>query len=188
MIKLLLDIDDVCADLIDCWLSLYRISSHHQLYKKDITDWDISKFILPEFKDIIYKIIEDPYIYNNIKPIDGALEGYNYLKNKKDANGNPVYEIFFATHSTIGCSGRKYEWLIENGFDVDHHHYIEIYDKSLLSTDIMIDDNFNNVANAQGIGILFNSPWNEKYYDWYPRAYNWKDVIDIIEGAWKESV
>lgn len=181
MISVILDIDDVCANLIEQWLFLYRIPSHHELYKKDITDWDLSKFVKPEFKDTIYKIIENPHIYNNIKPIDGVLDGYNYLKNKKDKNGNPVYDILFATYSTKGCAGRKYEWLLENDFEVNHHDYIEIYRKDLLDADIMVDDNFNNVSKARGIGILFSQPWNEQY-DWFPRANNWDDVIKIIEG------
>ena len=83
--------------------------------------------------------------------------------------------------STKGCAGRKYEWLLENGFEIDHHNYIEIYRKDLLDVDIMVDDNFNNVSKAQGIGILFDAPWNRQY-DWFPRANNWDDVIKIIEG------
>jgi len=178
-----IDVDDTAADLMTCWLRLYRIGVRckHNLQKEDIKDWDIGQYVLPEYKNMIYRIIEDPYIYNNIKPIDGALEGYNYLKNKKDKNGNLQYDILFVTNSTIGCAGRKYDWLIENGFEVNHHNYIEMYRKDLLNVDIMIDDNFENISKTPGIGILFDAPWN-KQYKWYPRANNWDEVISIIEG------
>jgi 5'(3')-deoxyribonucleotidase len=174
MTTVLLDIDDVCANLIEKWLHLYELPSHHKLDREDVTDWDLSKFVKPEFKEKIYQIIEKPQIYNSIKPIDGALEGYNYLKSKE-------YDILFATYSTKGCAGRKFDWLLENGFEVDHNDYIEIYRKELLDVDFMVDDNYQNVSKTSGVGILYNAPWNKKY-EWSIRANNWSDIINIIEG------
>lgn len=174
MTTVLLDIDDVCANLVDKWLHLYELPSHHKLTREDITDWNLSNFVKPGYEEIIYQIIEKPQIYNSIKPIEGAVEGYNYLKNKG-------YEILFATHSTKGCAGRKFDWLLENGFEVDHHNYIEIYRKDLLKVDFMVDDNFKNISSTSGIGILYNAPWNKKY-EWSIRANNWSEIVDIIEG------
>jgi 5'(3')-deoxyribonucleotidase len=180
------DLDDTIFDLMTPWLNLYYIPSKHRLYKEDITEWDLQKFVKPEFKEVIYKIGADPKIYNKVKPISGALESYNYLKNKKNKQGDNLYDIVFATHSFIGCEGRKYQCLLDNGFDVDQKNYIEIYRKNLLNVDFIVDDRIDNVRDTPGVGILFTAPWN-KNIDWFPRANNWEDVINIIEGReeWK---
>ena len=109
-----------------------------------------------------------------VKPVEGALEGYNQLK-------SAGYDIVFVTHATPGCAGRKFEWLIDNGFDVDHRNYIECQRKELINVDILVDDKWENVRDTTGVGILFNTPWNRKY-DWSLRASNWKQVVAIIEG------
>ena len=139
-----------------------------------MTDWDIATFVKPEFRKEIYTYIERPSLYNTIKPIEGSLKAYKYLI----SSGN---DIIFITHSTKGCAGRKYEWLIENGFDVPHKNYIECQRKELINVDILIDDCYENVRDTMGVGILMNQPWNRKY-DWELRANNWQDVINIVEG------
>ena len=169
-----IDIDDVCADLIPAWLQIYKLRSAHVLKREDITDWNISLFVKPEFREEIYSYIEMPLLYNMVKPVAGALDGYNYLK-------SAGYDIVFVTHATPGCAGRKFEWLIDNGFDVDHRNYIECQRKELIDVDILVDDKWENVRDTTGVGILFNTPWNQKY-EWSLRASNWKQVVAIIEG------
>jgi len=168
------DVDDCCADFVPAWLKYYEIRSKHNLLKEELTDWDISNFVRPEFKEEIYTYIERPSLYNTVKPIEGSLEAYNYL-----CSAN--YDIVFITHTTNGCAGRKYEWLIENGFDVPHKNYIECQRKELINIDVLVDDRYDNVRDTSGIGILMNQPWNRKY-DWDLRADNWKEIVGIIEG------
>lgn len=150
-----IDFDDCLADLVSSWLHIYKLRSKHDLTKEELSDWDISLFVQPEFKKEIYTYIERPSIYNSVKEILGAKWAYNYLV---DA-GNDVLII---THSTLGCAGRKYEWLIDNGFDVPHDNYIECKRKELIDVDILIDDRFENVRDTKGLGILINQPWNAK--------------------------
>jgi len=169
-----IDIDDVCADLIPAWLQIYKLRSAHVLTREDITDWNISLFVKPEFREEIYSYIEMPLLYNMVKPVAGALDGYNYLK-------SAGYDIVFVTHATPGCAGRKFEWLIDNGFDVSHRDYIECQRKELIDVDILVDDNYNNCATSRGASIIYSQPWNVKY-DWSLRASDWKQVVDIIEG------
>ena len=174
MTILALDIDDVCANLIPAWLEIYKLRSAHVLKREDITDWNISLFVKPEFREEIYSYIEMPLLYNMVKPVEGALEGYNQLK-------SAGYDIVFVTHATPGCAGRKFEWLIDNGFDVSHRNYIECQRKELIDVDILVDDKFDNVRDTTGVGLLYTNPWNQKY-EWSLWASNWKQVVAIIEG------
>lgn len=169
-----IDCDGIVDDLHKEWLKVYNKIWNDNLRIKNITDWDISKFVKPECGSKIIDLLT-PELYQNISPISGAKEGVEDLRNKG-------YRIIFITTPTKLTFGTKYFWLKQPGFLKSDKEYIETFDKSILAVDILIDDKFENVKNCKGIGILYNKPWNISYN--YPkelRANNWKDVIKIVK-------
>ena len=63
-------------------------------------------------------------------------------------------------------------------------------DKSLLRVDVMVDDHLSNLVSNVCERICLDYPWNrdtskDYAYD-IKRAYNWNDVVNIINNIEKE--
>lgn len=168
-----MDIDEVCANLHEVWLARYNKDYDDNLKSEDITAWEMEKFVKPECGIKIFKYLENPRLYDDVKPINGAVRGINTLKELG-------YRVVFATSAPIENSGRKFYWLRDNGFTLKERDYIEIGDKSLLRGQYMLDDRYDNVATFGGEGCLFTRPWNEKYY-WSWRAKDWDEYISQMK-------
>ena len=169
----LVDIDDVTANLIDAWLMLYNQKYEDKLTRDDIVNWDISLFVKPECGKEIYKWIDTPEIYDIIEPVKNALFSVNKLRK----NNN---RVVFVTASTIGASGRKFRWLNDNGFDVPIRDYIEAHDKSLILGDILLDDGQHNCESTTATPYIFTQAWN-KEFKFEHRVYNWNDFMEQME-------
>ena len=112
MVKLIvfIDIDGFLADLHTVWLRRYNDKYNDQLRVRDIKDWNIHQFTLPECGTSMYEFIEDPTIYDDVQPLMGSLSFVNTLYN------HPSIRTVYATSATVGTMGRKYKWLKDNGF------------------------------------------------------------------------
>jgi len=170
------DVDGVCADLMKRWLFEYNESYSDNLKSEDIKSWDTDLYVKTECGKNIYNYIKYPNekIYNYVEPIDGSINGINFLRENE-------YKIIFVTAFEPKFSYVKFNWLNKWGFLKEKSEYVETLDKSIIGCDFMIDDKFENVESCSGIGVLFTQPHN-KNNDWYPRANNWTEVIKIIEG------
>lgn len=162
---MLIDIDDTCFSLVDNTLKRYNEDYSDSLSPEDITEWNISKFA--KCGKRIYEYFEDPSIYDDIEIISGAKQGIQTLKDMG-------YRVVFATHSTVGASGRKYKLLKDYSLIEREDDYIEAKDKSLITCNYMIDDKYENVVNCFGEGFLFSQPWNKQYT--HKRFSNWSDI------------
>lgn len=171
--NILVDVDDVCADLVSRWLSLYNEDFNDNLTKADIQSWNIAEYVKPEAAESIYEYLERDDLYDDVHPITGALLGIERLRNMG-------HRIIFVTTATKGHAGKKLEWLQKHGFlspnkinDID---YVECADKTLINGDLIIDDRFTTVEKFGDRGILFTQTWN-KHKKWIIRADTWSDII-----------
>lgn len=168
------DVDDVCADLVPHWISLYNEEYNDTLCPEDMLEWNILNFVKPECGEDIFKYLKgERNIYREISPVKGALK---YTKLLKERDYRLVYVTFRGPFSN---SGRKFMWLYQNGFVEDEADYIETNDKSLIYADYMIDDNWENVINFRGTGVLYSRPWNNKYNSVF-RVNTWREFYDFI--------
>ena len=153
------DCDGVCADLTSEWIiNRYNNDWNDNLKHEDITDWNVHQFVKPECGLKIYDYLQDPSLYDNVIPIEGAINGVFYLKSLG-------YRVIFVTHSTQGHSGRKFRWLFQHGFIEVEDDYVECKDKSLVNASYLLDDYVVNVNSFRGQGVLFT-----------PRCDNWTEV------------
>lgn len=166
------DVDDVVADLTGAWVKKYNRKYRDNLQREAITDWNVSKFVVPECGEKVFEYFESKTLYNSIKPVKDSLEGVNLLKT--------LSRVIFVTCPTIGTAGRKYLWLKEHGYIDDLTDYIEAKDKSLVKYTYIIDDKYDNVKH-NNLNLLFNQPWNRKYS--YPNRVNsWREIINLRGG------
>lgn len=167
---LAIDVDGVVADLHPVWLARYNKDYNDNMTVEDWTEWNIENLVKPECGQKIFEYIREPNIYDEVKPIEGALEKIQDLKN--------YHRIIYVTSSEPSVSGRKYYWLKEHGFVKNRMDYVEALDKTLICARYLIDDDFYNVKNfthgSNRFGILFDQIWN-RGQSWKYRIKGWKD-------------
>jgi 5'-nucleotidase len=170
-----LDVDDVCASLIPKVLEIYNKSYDDNLTENQITQWDISKFVKPKCGKKIFKYFEKPKIYDDIVPVTFALDGITMLRKQ----GARIVYVTAALPGTMDC---KFKWLKKWGFIENREDYIVAKDKKLISgIDMLIDDNYDNIASFPGYGVLYAKPWNMSF-DYKPRINDWNDLIEKIRS------
>ena len=147
-----LDCDDVVLDLISSWLSSYNRKFDDNLKEESITEWNISEFVKPEAKSAIYDFIHKPRVFSKAKPVDGALEAVNYMK---EHNSRVIYV------TANDPANVKFGWLKDHGFIENKDDLIVASEKSLIIADMIIDDKYENVYYFNGKGVLFTKPWNK---------------------------
>lgn len=167
----IVDVDDTVLPLVEEVLRWYNLDTDEGILKSDIKDWNIGSFVKDGNKLCGY--FGNPNLYNNIKPVYMALWGITNLRKMG-------FRVVFATSCAKGSEGRKFKWLNDNKFNVKEEDYVELKDKSLLNGDLIIDDNYKNVMNFKGFGILVSQDWNEKYE--YPfRSHSWVETIKMVK-------
>ena len=164
------DCDDVVLDLVENWIKLYNKDFNHNLKKESITDWSISKFVKRAAKKHIYSYIEKGEVFSTSKPVPNALETIQWLKEL----GHRVIYITANDPENV-----KFKWLLDNNFIDDIDDFVVAYDKSLILSDFLIDDRWENVKDRHG-GILYSQPWNLKY-EFENRVDNWQDFKEKFE-------
>jgi len=179
---ILVDVDDVVADLITPWLNWYNNTYVDNLKPEDITDWDISKFVKPRCGQHIYDFVNHPGTYKwFVKPVRGARRVINALRAKEN-------RVIFVTAFNDGVkNGVKLDWLNWYGFKVMPFDYFEMNDKSMIAGDFLIDDGWHNIETSIATyPFLYTKPWNTKY-DYNNRVSNWKEIAKLFNikvGLW----
>lgn len=174
MKRVLVDVDAVVADLIPVWLGFYNKDYDDNLVASDIFKWGIHEIVKPECGAGIFNYLERTDLYDNVKPIDGAISGVQWLRQHS-------YDVRFVTS---GVFESKIRWLGRHGFLMGEnwlysHDVVVAHDKSIINADIMIDDNIKNCENFKGKSVLFAQPWNTGSHPWF-RADGWVDVIQYL--------
>jgi 5'-nucleotidase len=166
------DVDDTVADLLTAWLRRYNNDFHDWLRPEDITEWDITKFVKTDCGVSIYKYLEDPDIYNDVTPIEGAIQGVKLLR----AAGHRVIFV------TAGGEASKFEWLLKYEFLDNRKDYVRCVDKSLIRADVLIDDGPHNLKDFIGERIMMLRPHNarERAEGKYWIACGWYEIPDMI--------
>ena len=75
-----IDVDGTIADLAEIWLARYNKDWNDNLKKKAWIEWGVDKFVKPECGIKIFDYLEDPTIYDDVLPIEGAKEGVDWLR------------------------------------------------------------------------------------------------------------
>jgi 5'-nucleotidase len=174
---IMVDVDGVVADLHSVWYKLYNEEYGDDLTHERVTDWEVHKFVKPECGKHIYTYLDIPGLYDEVKPIDGALTGVQYIRNLG-------HRVVFAT-SGLSQAYAKYLWLESKGFEPGNwgSDFVSVHDKSLLKGNLLVDDAFHNVqAFSSRTSILFTYPHNANAAWYGHRAKNWHEVTQIINS------
>lgn len=170
------DVDGVVADLLPVWLDRYNTDYADILTVYDITKWGLHEFVKEECGEKIYDYLIMRDLYDDVKPIDGALTCINFLKEKSNIR------IIYVTSTPIESSGVKFRWLVKHGFLQEHEikNYVEATDKSLIYAELLLDDGYHNIRTFLGKAVLYLHPYNEAEVCQY-KVKNWVDFYHKFE-------
>lgn len=152
---LYIDMDGVVADFDK---AITKLAPNIPL--GDGPDYEVRSAMLDEI------VIKNPGFFEGLKPIEGAIEAIEELKDK--------YDVYFLStpmsavpHSYMG----KKIWIKEKFGEWANKRLILTHRKDLCIGDILVDDRLKNGAGEfNGMRILFGG-------DLYP---SWKEVLNYL--------
>jgi len=192
--RIICDIDGVVADLHTEWYRRYNADWHDNLTVEKVTSWDLTKFVKPECGANIFAYLLQPDLYEQVQPIEGAIEAVKELQSR--------YNVLFATGCAFGTADQKVWWLQRYGLTEPEgvfypKNFVAIQRKELLVGDILIEDHPETVlrwlmVHSEGAAIHFLRPWGDPHIaDLYEDhrcavATSWAEVLEILEMQEKE--
>lgn len=180
-IVIAVDIDGTVADLYTELFRMYNEDFNDNItYREAMGGYDSKTWKLkPECTDI-ESYFERPHLYDNVQPMQGALEGIKYLRELG-------YRIVFNSTCFINRSDDKLKWLVRETFLKDTKRlfkdWMVVSDKSLINAHIMIDDRPENIYKFKGIGIIFDQPYNQDAIA-DARLKGWDDIVRVMSNLY----
>jgi 5'-nucleotidase len=179
MLTIAVDMDEVLADLVPKWLSVYNKEWDDNLVKEDLLEWDITKFVKPECGDKVYEIIMRDGFYVDLDIIPGAQEGVEALQGMG-------YNICIASASPRTAYADKHNWIKKHFPTIDTDNIIFTKNKSLVKADLLLDDGVHNLESFTGFKVLFATPWNQTE-ERFVRVNGWEEFVLLasrIKNVW----
>ena len=175
------DVDGVTADLYTELFRMYNEDfNDNKTYQTAMREYESETWDLkPECKDI-EAYFDRANLYDNVLPMPGALEGIKYLREEG-------YRVVFNSSCFINRSDDKLRWLFEHGFLKPAKRlvrdWIVVPDKSLIHANIMIDDRPKNIYKFNGVGIIFDQPYNKRAIA-EARLRGWTDIERVMSNLY----
>lgn len=158
--KIGIDIDNTINNLTQAALEVYNADSGDYLPICNIKDYNISKFVKPEYRENFQAYFSDPRVWNKVRPTKSCV---SYIERLTKEGHN----IYFVTATCPDMVERKAQWVSKYfPFINVNFNFIVCANKQLLSgLDILIDDYIDNLTDTQCYGILVTQPWNDYWAD-----------------------
>lgn len=177
--SVMVDMDDVICEGGFLYLLNEYLDTNYK--KSDFKDFYMQDIIPDDAKEDFWKWFINKNQYDYCKLLDGA---YDTLKEI-----NKYYNLYIGTsyifrdipYDSGHILGQKYDYLVKSLPFISPSSYIFLTDKSVLNTDIKIDDRVDNLENCSR-KILFSAFHNQNidneslYAMGIERADNWYDV------------
>ena len=131
------------------------------------------------------KTFENPWectryakFWDEVEPYPNAIET---IEEFVDRRGHNIY-IVTASHFTASLGykiKRTLSWF--NPILINEDNIIITSQKGQIKGDILIDDGLHNLYEFDGIGIVYNQPWNRGNHQ-FRRVHDWLEVKDTINN------
>ena len=168
--RLLVDMDGVLADVYQQFISF---EERDLGIRKSISEVN-GKSETEAFINAHHYVRTEGF-FRNAPLISGSAEALNLL--------NAHYELFIvsaAVEFPLSLK-EKIEWLSEHFPFISWHQIVFCGLKTIVSGDIMIDDQFKNLDHFKGQTILFTQPHNTGFDDkHHQRVASWSEILEIL--------
>ena len=171
-LRIAIDMDEVLADTIGKFISLYSQRHNTQITVNDFPGMEFNQVLPEDIRHTLRQYINEPDFFSDIPVMQNAVEVVEQLHSKYD-----VYIVSAAMEFKYSMTP-KLEWLNRH-FPFISWTNIVFCGHKIVDTDIMIDDRVKNFVNFKGRKILFTSPHNLAVTG-YERANNWHEVAGLL--------
>jgi len=174
--RIAIDMDEVLADTLAQYLSEYNRDFGGNLTKADLAERKLADVIPPERRERLRSYPRTPGFFRDIPVMAGSHAVMEQLRE--------CYEVFIATAAMEFPSSfnEKYLWIKDHFPSFPDSHIGFCGDKSVISTDFLIDDSPRHFDRFSGRGFLFTAPHNRAETR-YPRLNDWEDVRRQFPGG-----
>lgn len=175
-LRIAVDMDEVLVDTVARQLEWF-----HETYGYTWTKASLAGKRYEDVADVAHvlaheAVLHDGAFFEDLPPMEGAIEVLRDLA--------AHHEVFIATAAMDypGSLAPKYRWLRRHVPFISPSHYVFLGDKSVLATDVLVDDNSYQFRRFAGTGILFTAPHNA-HETGYVRALDWNDVARLVRDV-----
>ena len=174
--RILIDMDDVITCYLEDVVKEYNriYGTNHSI--EEITSWEIPS----SFEYGLFSVHKQTDVLTTITP---KLDSIEYINKWIDEG----YGVFIVS-DCCNCAdlyGEKLEWLKTYIPKFDLSHFIPCKEKYVISGDVLIDDNLDNLEkwslhNPYGMDLLMTAQHNKKIQD-ERRIYSFEEADDLIK-------
>ena len=177
------DIDNILNNLAERTIEVYNSSTKKNIQLSDIISYNFYDCLSKEDADGIVSLFKNKSLWDSLKPLEGSQNGLKQLMKKG-------HRVYLATATDPINFEWKVAWLQQYLPFISEDNVIRIMDKSLLKADILIDDCLDNLINSFTERVVLDYPWNHNELKDYAygirRAYDWSDIVNIVNDIEKE--
>lgn len=174
--RILIDMDDTVTNFLE-----EVIIEYNKVYGTNHSINEITEWVIPSsFEYGLFSVLEKSDILATITP---KLDSIEYINKWIDEE----YDVFIVS-DCCNCSnsyGEKLEWLKTYIPKFDLSHFIPCKEKYIISGDVLIDDNLDNLNkwslhNPYGMDLLMTAQHNKEIKD-ERRINSFEEADDLIK-------
>lgn len=170
-----IDMDEVLADTAPKLKAWYEKDQGIRLDEKDLAGVDLHEAVIREHAHLFHQYANTPGFFRDLAVMPGADAVLHEL--------NKRYRVFIvsAAMEFPNSLKDKFDWIMEKLPFIGWQQICLCGSKSLVQTDIMIDDRTRNFSAMRGRKILYTTHHN-LLETGYERVKNWQEIAGLLLG------
>lgn len=173
MLTLSVDMDEVITDTAKKLKDWYSNEFGIIFNEKDLHGKDLRQAVNPEHLAKFHEYLNAPGFFGDLEIMPDAETVLKRLDEEYD-----LYIVSAALEFPNSLKD-KYDWIAKNLPFITWRQICLCGNKSIVQTDIMIDDRTRNFSHFQGRKILYTQHHNI-FEENYERVSNWKEIEDKL--------
>lgn len=169
--KIGIDIDCVLNDLVEKWILYLNTKYDLNVTYDDITTYEMIKHF-PELT--IEQIYEPLYLTDFWESLVPRKDSIHYLKKLVDEG----HTIKLITATVVENMQIKCDWILKYFPFINKNDIWMVFDKTWINTDILLDDNIDNLKGESYTPICYSQPWNKTFCGF--RVNDWAEFYDMV--------
>lgn len=172
---ILVDMDNVVADLMKKWLGTYNTEYNDNLQADEITTWNIETFARKCSPREFHSIVERADFFSDLDVFPHAREVTARLQQA----GHELYFVTATPYKNPTGGFDKCNWAEKHFPHIGKTHVIQTHHKYMIKGDLLFDDGPTNLQNFPGIKVAMNFAYNRSVNVNY-RVSSWLEFEKIV--------
>lgn len=171
----LLDMDNVVADLMSKWLEIYNNEYNDNLKAEEINTWKIETLARKCSPEQFHEIVTRSGFFADLTVLPNAIEVTRRLQQA----GHDLYFVTATPYDNPTGGFDKQNWVEKHFPHIGKSRVIQTHNKQMIKGDILFDDGPTNLINFPNIKIAMDFPYNRNIIVNY-RVSNWLEFEKCI--------